>query len=228
MRYLLLFVALFVFSNQAWSQTKGYTKVDGKYYPYVVDDCGDTLIVAQLSDVSISSPDAFENEDDYKLYRRYRRYAESVYPYAVDAIRIFRETEYITQNMDKRDSKRYVRKLQKELKEKFQDPLKKMSKTQGKVLYRMIERELDTPIYFLIKDLRGGLTARYWATMAGFYGHKLKDGYTVGDDPILDMVLDDFDVSYHLPKTERAANVGGAPANNTREEMQTDTSLHRR
>jgi hypothetical protein len=227
MRYLLLFVTLFVFSAQAWSQTEGYTKVDGKYYPYVVDDCGDTLIVAQLSDVSISSPDAFENEDDYKLYRRYRRYAQSVYPYAVDAIRIFRETEYMTQSMDKKDRKRYVRKLQKELKESFEDPLKKMSKTQGKVLYRMIERELDTPIYFLIKDLRGGLTARYWATMAGFYGHKLKDGYTVGDDPILDMVLDDFDISYDLPKTERAANVGGAPINGSPEEMQADTSLHR-
>lgn len=181
---------------------EGYTKVDGKYYPYVIDDCGDTLIVAQLSDVSISSPEAFESDEDYKLYRRYRFYAQSVYPYAVEAIRIFRETEYMTQRMDNKDRKRYVKKLQNELKENFEDPLKKMSKTQGKVLYRMIERELDKPIYFLIKDLRGGFTARYWATLGGLYGHKLKDGYTVGEDKILDMVLDDFDVSYELPETQ--------------------------
>lgn len=200
--YCLLFCCFFALGLAAQNK-EGYTKINGKYYPYVVDDCGDTLIVAQLDDVSISSPDAFENEEDYKQYRRYRRYAQSVYSYAVDAIRIFRETEYMTQNMEKRDRKRYVRRLQKELKEKFEDPLKKMSKTQGKVLYRMIERELDTPIYFLIKDLRGGLTARYWATMAGLYGHKLKQGYNEGDDPILDMVLDDFDISYELPQIEQ-------------------------
>ena len=102
--------------------------------------------------------------------------------------------------MTKRERRKYIKKLQKELKEKFEDPLKKMSKTQGKVLIAMIERELDVPIYDLIKDLRGGLTARYWATLAGFYGHRLKKKYTVGEDRILDMVLDDFDISYELPE----------------------------
>ena len=183
------------------SAQQGYTKVDGKYYPYVVDDCGDTLIVAQLGDVSVSSPEVFANEEEYKLYRKYRIYAQRVYPYAVDAIRIFRETEYITQNMKRGERRRYIRSLQKELEEKFEAPLKKMSKTQGKVLIAMIEREIDVPIYDLIKDLRGGLTARYWATLAGFYGHKLKHKYTIGEDHILDAVLDDFDISYQLPQT---------------------------
>lgn len=180
----------------------GYTKVNGKYYPYMVDDCGDTLIVAQLGDVSVSSPEIFESEEEYKQYRRYRIYAQRAYPYAVDAIRIFRETEYITQNMKKKDRKRYNKRLQKELKEQFEEPLKKMSKTQGKVLIAMIERELDVPIYDLIKELRGGLTARYWATLAGLYGHKLKHKYTIGEDRILDAVLDDFDVSYELPEIQ--------------------------
>lgn len=196
----LVFFFLFGWAIGAVAAQQGYTKVDGKYYPYILDSCGDTLIVAQLLDVSISSPVAFENEEDYKTYRRYRYYAQQVYPYAVDAIRIFRETEYMTQNMKDKDRKKYVKRLQNELKEKFEDPLKKMSKTQGRVLYRMIERELDTPIYYLIKELRGGLTARYWATVGGLYGHKLKDGYNEGEDPILDLVLRDFDISYQLPE----------------------------
>jgi len=196
----LLFLALLCTCVPARMDAQtGYTKVDGKYYPYLVDDCGDTLIVAQLGDVSVSSPEVFETEEEYKQYRRYRIYAQRAYPYAVDAIRIFRETDYMTQNMRKKERKRYNKKLQKELQEKFEAPLKKMSKTQGKVLIAMIEKELDVPVYDLIKELRGGLTARYWATLAGFYGHKLKHKYTVGDDRILDAVLDDFDVSYQLP-----------------------------
>ena len=189
-------------STCALAQNNGYTKIDGKYYPYVVDDCGDTLIVAQLEDVSVSSPEAFDSEEDYKMYRRYRIYAQRAYPYAVDAIRIFRETEYMTQNMNRRERKRYNKKLQKELEEKFEAPLSKMSKTQGKVLICMIENEIDIPVYDLIKELRGGLTARYWATLGGLYGHKLKHKYTVGDEPILDAVLDDFDVSHKMPELQ--------------------------
>jgi hypothetical protein len=67
------------------------------------------------------------------------------------------------------------------------------------VLMSMIERELKIPTYDLIKELRGGLTARYWTTMAGLYGHRLKQQYTIGDDRILDTVLDDFDVSFQIP-----------------------------
>jgi hypothetical protein len=199
MRFLLTLLVMATLGTCVLAQT-GYTKVNGKYYPYTVDECGDTLILAQLTDVSVSSPEVFNSDDEYKQYRRYRIYAQRAYPYAVDAIRVFRETEYMTQNMSKRERRKYIKKLQKELKEKFEDPLKKMSKTQGKVLIAMIERELDVPIYDLIKDLRGGLTARYWATLAGFYGHRLKKKYTIGDDRILDMVLDDFDISYELPE----------------------------
>ena len=191
---------------QLTAQTSGYTKVDGKYYPYMVDDCGDTLIVAQLTDVSVSSPEVFESEEEYKLYRRYRIYAQRAYPYAVDAIRIFRETEYMTQNMTKGERKRYNKRLQKELKDKFEAPLKKMSKTQGKVLMAMIERELDVPTYDLIKELRGGITARYWSTLGIVYGHHLEQKYTEGEDRILDAVLDDFDVSYRLPEVQLDSN----------------------
>lgn len=201
MRSLLPLLLLTVLSTCVRAQT-GYTKVNGKYFPYVIDDCGDTLIVAQLGDVSVSSPEVFETEEEYKLYRRYRIYAQRAYPYAVDAIRLYRETEFMTQSMNKRERKKYNKNLQRELEEKFEEPLKKMSKTQGKVLMAMIERELDIPTYDLIKELRGGLTARYWTTMAGLYGHKLKDKYTIGDDHILDAVLDDFDVSYELPEAE--------------------------
>lgn len=199
MRSLLPLLLLTVLSTCVRAQT-GYTKVNGKYFPYVIDDCGDTLIVAQLGDVSVSSPEVFETEEEYKLYRRYRIYAQRAYPYAVDAIRLYRETEFMTQSMNKRERKKYNKNLQRELEEKFEEPLKKMSKTQGKVLMAMIERELDIPTYDLIKELRGGLTARYWTTMAGLYGHKLKQKYTIGDDHILDAVLDDFDVSYELPE----------------------------
>jgi hypothetical protein len=159
---------------------------------------GDTILLATLDDITLTSPRSFESREDYLKYMKYRRYAVVVFPYAREAIRIFRETERATQELNKRKSKRYIRKLQKELKEEFEDKLKQLTRTQGYILVKMIEKELDTPMYDLVKDLRNGLTASYWNTFSSFYGYSLKDGYIEGEDPILDSVLQDFDISYDL------------------------------
>ncbi|MGB3546402.1 MAG: DUF4294 domain-containing protein [Saprospiraceae bacterium] len=194
------FLSLF-FLTAALTAQQGYTRVGTDYFAYTVNECGDTLILASLEGVSVSSPRAFASREDELRYRKYRRYAIKVYPYAREAIRIFRETEYVTQHMKSRERKRYIRKLQKELDDEFKEPLKKLSKTQGLILMKMIERELDRPMFDLVQDLRGGLTASYWGTLSRFYGYRMKDGYIVGDDKILDSVLDDFNVAYQVPAT---------------------------
>ena len=180
-----------------WSQT-GEAKINGHILPYMIDECGDTLILATLQDVSVSSPRKFESREEYNRYRTYRRHAAVVYPYAVEAIKVFRELEAETVDMKKKKKRKYSKELHRELKKEFTEPLKKLTKTQGKILIKMIEKELDKPLYFLIKELRNGLTARYWNTMGGLIGHKLRKGYTPGEDPVLDAVLNDLNISYEV------------------------------
>lgn len=194
MQKLILFFVAVLLTGSALAQQDGVTYVNGKRMDYIIDECGDTLLVANLSDISISSPVSFDNNDEYKRYRKYRRYAVVVHPYAVEAIRIFKEVEYATENMKKKERKKYLKKLQKDLKKEFADPLKKLTKTQGYILVKMIEKELDTPMYDLIKDLRGAFTASYWNTFGRTFGYKLKEGYVPGQDKILDAVLNDLKV----------------------------------
>ena len=196
------FVMLLVLfsATSMWGQEDGYSLVNGKYFPYTVDECGDTLILASLGGVSISAPRTFANAEDQKRYRRYRRYALKVYPYAVEAIKIFREMEDITNDMKRKDTKKHIRRLHKELKKEFADPLKKLTKTQGMILMKMIEKELDKSMHRLIRELRGGLNATYWSTAAGMFGHKLRKGYEPGLDPVLDAVLNDLDTSYKISR----------------------------
>lgn len=182
------------------AQQQDQINIAGKLYPYIIDECGDTLIVANLENVSVSSMRSFSSEEDYNKYRKYRRAATIVYPYAVEAIKVFRELEANTEEMRKGKRKKYAKHLQKDLKEKFEDPLKKLTRTQGLVLTKMIEKELNTSTYTLIKDLRGGFTASYWGTIGRFYGYRLKEAYQRGKDPILDIVLDDFNISHKVQK----------------------------
>ena len=160
----------------------------------LVTEDGDTLLLADLDGVSITSPRSFASRQERYLYKKYTRYCGVVWPIAQDAIEIFEETQHVTATYSKRQRRKHIRRLQKDLKENFEDKLKNLTKLQGKILVKMIEKELDTPMHYLIKDLRGGMTATYWTTFASFYGYKLKDGYRPGEDPLLDMVLSDFEL----------------------------------
>lgn len=204
MLFINIFLLLVVFSSTAQTSPdagkSGQVTVNGEILTWMIDDSGDTLLLASLDEMSISSPRTFENRSDYRRYQIYKRYALKVYPYAAKAIRVFRETEYATETMPKRERKKYIKKLQKELQREFETPLKKLTKTQGKIMVKMIEKELDTPMYQLIRNLRGGFTATYWSTFARMYGHRLKEGYKPGEDPILDAVINDLDISYDIKK----------------------------
>ena len=175
------------------------TDLAGQDMGILITEEGDTLLVATtLSDVSVSSPRSFDSEEERKLYYKYRYYAPSVYPYALQAIRIYRETQHVTATMDKRAARKHIKRLQKELKKEFEDPLRKLTRTQGLILLKMIERETEIPMHELVRDMRGGMTATYWNTISKLAGYDLKTGYVLGEDPILDIVLLDYDVSHDV------------------------------
>ena len=175
--------------------------LDGQVITAIITET-DTILVADLGDVSVTSLRSFTNKDDYRRYLKYRRYAAKVYPFAAQGIRIFREMEAVTANMSKRKRKRHIRRLQRELKKEFKKPLKNLTRTQGKILVKMIEKELGIPFYDLMKDLRGVVTASYYHSLSSMYGYDLKKKYKEGDDPILDAVLQDFDLSYEVDYDE--------------------------
>ncbi|HFC00788.1 MAG TPA: DUF4294 domain-containing protein [Phaeodactylibacter sp.] len=196
---LLIFVFLLAtLSINAQPKEEEHTEkvtINGYVFDAIIVD-GDTIIMADLDNISISSPRKFKNREDYRRYRKYRYYGSKVFPYAQKAIKIFRDIEASTETMSKRRRKRFVRRKYRQLKREFKKPMKNLTKTQGKILIKMIEKELDTPFYDLMKDMKGGFTASYWNQMGKLFSYDLKQGYHEGDDPILDVVLSDFDISY--------------------------------
>lgn len=200
MKYLLSLALTGLLFTVAYAQPKEKREkimLDGQIVTALITET-DTILIADLEDVYISSPRAFDSREEYRRYLKYRRYAGVVYPYAVQSIRIFREVDYVTRNMKPSKRKKHIKRLNKEYKKEFKGQLKNLTKTQGKILIKMIERELDTPFYDLVKDLRGGFTAAYWHELGKFNGYDLKEGYQRGDDPIMDAVLQDFDISYDI------------------------------
>ncbi len=190
MKKLLGFIAGFFTFFAVYAQNE---TAPSPYVSYVVEG-GDTVWCFQLPTTYVFAYRVFANDDDRFNYMRYQRHAAIVYPYALEAVKSYRKLQYETQNLSSKDRKERISYLSDDLKSKFEKPLKQLSKTQGKVLISMIERELNQPMYDIIKDLRGGFTAFYWNAFGSLYGYHLKRGYQEGDDKILDMVLKDYDI----------------------------------
>lgn len=172
--------------------------IEGKIYPALITENGDTLILVDLDNVSITALRTFANDEEYRKYLRFRNYAAKVYPYAKEAIRIFRELEYVSQHMSKKEKKKKIAELEEQLTKEFEEPLTNLTKLQGKIMIKMIEKETGQPIYHMIKDLKGGFKAFYWNAFSKLYSYDLKEGYNRGQYPVLDAVLQDFDVSYRI------------------------------
>jgi len=172
--------------------------IEGKVYPALITEDGDTLILVDLDNVSITALRTFANDEEYRKYLRFRNYAAKVYPYAKEAIRIFRELEYVSQHLSKKEKKKKIAELEEQLTKEFEEPLTNLTKLQGKIMIKMIEKETGQPIYNMIKDLKGGFKAFYWNAFSKLYSYDLKEGYNRGQYPVLDAVLQDFDVSYRI------------------------------
>ena len=82
-----------------------------------------------------------------------------------------------TSDLKKRKSRKLARKMEKELVPKYEDQLKKLTKSQGFILIKMVERELGTSFYNVIAELEGGWKAFTWQSLGVWYGYNLKKGY---------------------------------------------------
>ena len=123
-------------------------------------------------------PLKFRTIDELKEYLILRRRVIKVYPYAKlasDRLMILNKRLKVLKS--KRSKKKYLRRLEKFLYEEFEQELKKLSRSQGRILIKLIHRQTGITIFELIKELRTGFKAFFYQTTASLFKLSLKDKY---------------------------------------------------
>jgi hypothetical protein len=111
-------------------------------------------------------------------WTRLRNAIYVTYPYAKKAGAIMNEMNVTLAHMkNEKQRKSYIKSREKELKKQFADPLTNLSVYQGKVLMKLINRQTGNNCYDIIKEYKGGFTARFWQTLAFVFGSSLKQPY---------------------------------------------------
>ena len=116
-------------------------------------------------------------------YNRLRNAVYVTYPYARRAGAIMNDINAKMANVkSKEERKNYIKSRERELKKEFSDPLTNLSVYQGKVLMKLINRETGNNCYEIIKEYKGGITARIYQTVAFFFDSNLKQSYDADTD----------------------------------------------
>jgi hypothetical protein len=115
-------------------------------------------------------------------WTRLRNAVYVCYPYARRAGLIMNEINAHIAHMPEKDKKTYIKSREKDLKKQFAEPLSQLSIYQGRVLMKLINRQTGNNCYDIIKEYKGGFTARTWQTVAFFFGSNLKQAYNPNGD----------------------------------------------
>ena len=192
--FLLLIIFFLCSVNHSTAQSR-YGQHDTILTVAVVYE-GDTIEAKTLAGVYIW---AKSNLIAKERWTRLRNAVYVTYPYAKKAGIVFNDIEkHIAGNTNKQLITKYINSREKELKKEFTDPLTNLSVYQGRILMKLINRETGgTNCYDILKELKGGFTARFWQTVAFFFGSDLKQPYDAkGQDADIEIIVKEVQRMY--------------------------------
>lgn len=166
------------------STTKMQYRVNAEIYN------GDTIPSIRFQDVYVYADYVYKNKKQYEVWTRTKYNVKKVYPYAILAAAKLKEYNTIMEKMDEKTRKAYLKVVERQLKDEFEEPLKNLSMTQGKILLKLIDRETGNTSYTLVKDLRGDFQAFMWQSLARLFGSNMKDEYDpTGEDIMIERAI---------------------------------------
>lgn len=181
MKYL---VYIFLFFNLLVTAQVDPVKQDSTVVEYIIIE-GDSIprTAIDLDEVLVLPELNFKNRDERIRYIVLRRKTLKVYPYAkLAADRLESLKERLSKLKRKSQKKRYAKVIQKYIEDEFSAELKKLTKTEGQILVKLIHRQTGTTTFDLIKELRSGWRAFWFNNTAKVFDISLKKEFSPIDE----------------------------------------------
>lgn len=177
---------LFCIYTKGISQSSQWGKTDTLIKGAVVYE-GDTIEAKVLAGVYVFSAG---NMSAKAKWTRLRNAVYVTYPYAKRAALILNDVNVHIAGKNQAFVSQYITSREKDLKKEFADPIMNLSVYQGRILMKLINRETGNNCYNILKEFKGGFSARFWQTVAFFFGSNLKQPYDPkGEDAEIEKIV---------------------------------------
>ncbi len=194
---ILVFVC-FVADLSGQSDTSGNNTdtLPGRFYLLQkVERDGITMPEVEIKEVTIMAGTRPARRSDYRKYERLIFNLKKVYPYALMVREKLMKVNQDIQNISgERQRKEYLKNVEKEVFAEYDDDIRNMTITQGRLLIKLIDRETQNTSYELIREYRGKVPAFFWQGVARLFGTNLKDEYDpYGEDVLIEFMIREID-----------------------------------
>lgn len=151
-----------------------------------IDNHGDSVLHITMMTVPI-----YKRNSDIRKYQRMVAAVKKVYPLALEAAKRMEDLDERLAEFERRkDQKGYTRELEDALKEEISPMLWKMTRFEGVILLKLIDRETNHTVFNIIKNIRSGFTANFYQMLAKLFGNNLKLHYDPkGEDAMLEQIV---------------------------------------
>ncbi|WP_194852545.1 DUF4294 domain-containing protein [Nonlabens antarcticus] len=158
---------------------------------YYID--GDSVSSIELDEVLLIQDLKFTSRYERIRYLILQRKVKRVWPYAKLAAERLSELDERLSTIEKnRDKRRYAKMVEDYIEEEFTAELKKLTRTEGQILIKLIHRQTGDTAYELIRRLRSGWSAFWFNNTASIFDISLKEEYkpiTIVEDFYVEDIL---------------------------------------
>ena len=143
----------------------------------------DTVACMYLTDFIKYSPLRHRTTQDVVQYNRLIRDVKRTLPFAKEVAKIIIETyEYMETLPDHKTKQKHLERMEKHLKDVYTPKMKKLTRRQGQLLMKLIDRETNSSSYHIVESFMGSFKAFTYNMFAGLFGNSLKKRYNPYDE----------------------------------------------
>jgi hypothetical protein len=167
---------------------------DSTQYEYFIVE-GDTIHrdAIDLDEVMLFNKLEFRDNKERIRYLLLKRKTKKVYPYAkLAADRLVSLNDRMESMKKRRHRRKYAKRIEKYLEDEFSAELKKLTRTEGQILIKLIHRQTGKTTFDLVKELRSGWKAFWYQNTARLFKISLKrefDPVGVEEDFLIEDIL---------------------------------------
>jgi hypothetical protein len=196
MRSILIALLICLAGAAVNAQTITKIRQDTLVRTVVVD--GDTMPHIEIKEVPIFPARVFNNRFQERQYWRLVYNLKKVLPYSKIVAATVKEIDSklsaITTDKQRR---KFIKSTEDSLCKKYENELRQMTITQGRLLFKLVDRETSNSTYYWIDSYRGSVSAFFWQGVARLFGTNLKSQYDPnGEDLLIEQIVTCIEKGY--------------------------------
>ena len=193
MNFRLLIISIFFILWDALSLTAQTVsaKKEGTVVAYKIEN-GDTVYYVNIREMVVRAPRKFKNAAEERQFWRLVYNVKKTYPYAkLAGQKLYALNEQYLKISSEKEREKYSKKVENELKAEFEDELRKLTVSQGRILMRLVDRETGNTTYEILREFRGSASAIFWQAIAKIFGSNFKTRYNPasGEDRVIEQII---------------------------------------